>query len=356
MPLNVESVSGSATVGGVFPYSRNIEDAEKEVKAGVADLMIDQAAEKFRDDRLARMRQELDGKLLLVSYSPGSHDRVLEHLVDTKFRKALDGKVGYKTTSNRDNLEKLPRKIFVYSGKLDKKTNGNIPFSSEFTVGTLYGHYNVLTRQNYNYTDDYTIGIDGIFTWTVDGALDAKWTLNGKTHQVAKGVDSVLSMKDMSNALEGSFGDVKDYFHSPIDKVYDDEVKNVIYDIKLTLDRRLSSKREMETFKDVTYNVNFETAVSRLQRLNDDFKYDKDASTFIYNEKTYTKNFIGKSTSLKSNIIVKLFPEKSATAVKYQIKYSRLRDKLTDRDLFGLEDAAAEHVKLIAAIEGVLNR
>jgi len=104
---------------------------------------------------------------------------------------------------------------------------------------------------------------------------------------------------------------------------------------------------------DKKYTVEFNTAVSRIQRQNDNFKYNQKESSFVYSVNT-EKAYLHKKYSKKYNFFVRLFPDDKSTVIIYNLTYYPVIDPLINNDVFGREEVETIMTELITKIESAV--
>lgn len=128
-------------------------------------------------------------------------------------------------------------------------------------------------------------------------------------------------------------------------------ISSTVLDVSIKLRNRYSKSNSGLLKTEKIYNLSFDIAVARLQRTLDKFKYEKDQSTFFFEESLNIGNKM-----LKRKTLVKLFPESNnRVAVVIDMSYETLTDSLS-KEVYGENESRTSFDSTIASITKLLSR
>jgi hypothetical protein len=349
-------VSGSSSSELRLPDIRTLDSARNDIRSRVQNIMYDKAAEVFRDKELSTISENAllslpdtdETRLNLVR-------RAVEEQISTAIRErnsdifTMTRWIPYNHTANGDILD--------FDFKLDpiSKASKGV-YSGTFNIGRKYCYS---SREVGRYCDDkeiYKVALNG--TYSV-GTTSLELTYNASQidHDGSLGLSSKLRLEPLSLEMSRLATSTVNAAHNEVDNRYKNLVNGAVATITGRLERRVISRPvEVATIGESTFQLGFETAMARLQRRLDKFKYDKDNSTFVFDLDRHEETWYGKKVPMREQITVKLFPEKNNTVVVYKLEYLPVYDDLADKNLYTVADAKARVNAIIAQVESNLKK
>lgn len=121
---------------------------------------------------------------------------------------------------------------------------------------------------------------------------------------------------------------------SVVEQDYDSYVAQIVQEVEGKLKNRYSVRKGDPLKTEKTYNVSFEVAVGRLQRALNNYKYEKEHSTFTFEDDVDIRGKLQKRI-----VTVSLFPEtKNRVAVDINMTYNLIVDSMSP-NVYGDKEA-----------------
>jgi hypothetical protein len=180
----------------------------------------------------------------------------------------------------------------------------------------------------------------------IDFSLKAFKTESDRDLGVTKTINSEEIMRSLNDAFIKVSADAR--------RLSKTMANSITEEVKSGLNNRFITKPEESIKTEKVYNINFDAAVSRLQRGLNRYKFEKDSSSFWFSD---NKSMVygGKNIPCESRIDVRLFPEKSGkTAVVYDMRYGTIYDNLASKEHYGKEQAKSEFNYMIERTSATL--
>lgn len=334
-----------------LPYSKSLDDAKAEVRSAVDSLMIDETAIAYRDREIAKLGT--DGAFTLNDTMENRRS-----IATGTFKDALRGLLA-RERAGIFTLTKMSSSLRP-NGNTDHAT---FTVSGDGTSGTVSG--NMRIGENFCWDDghDRTCYQQESYDYKLDGTWDAggrdlllKYTLTQEKHITQFSLDSKLDQEALVRVLRGLAEAGVAASRKDVDQRGKDAVRTAVRTISGTLANRLDIRPDKEIqIAERLYQVGFETAVGRLQRQLGTYKYDSKNSTFSFTD-TLSLQLLGLQHYSQIVFTVKLFPERAATAVVYELKYTPIDDRLTNRQVFTEADAIERVSAHMDKIKGLLTK
>ncbi|MGD0281843.1 MAG: hypothetical protein ABSB95_05730 [Dissulfurispiraceae bacterium] len=334
-------------IGEVTPYSMSkSQNAIYDDVRRKANYMSDEVAEKYIKS-LFDSRTKQYGESVTFDYSG---DKILYKVADS-LKKALYNDAGNlvlpPSRYNRSNDPKLSFDYNVANGHLIINTQ----ISRNFEENNEYYHCVFYWAYLCNAAIEIALVPDGRTTYL---SLNEFTTSGQETVTASNNTNKLNNRYNLCNreqfiTLMNSTANLLPKPESIVEEDYNSYVAQIAQEAERKLNNRYSVRKGSPFKTEKTYNVSFEVAVGRLQRSLNKYKYEKENSTFSFEE-----NVDIKGKSQKRNVLVRLFPEmKNKVAVAIDMTYDVIVDSMSD-NMYGEKEARSSFESTINYLNSLL--
>lgn len=245
-------------------YSRNVEGLIKDVKSKTEEYMVDKAAVKYRDKIIKQMREEAEPKLNYVV--DDNEKKLIAERIVTLIENSLRENHQYLyKIEDMDTRYSLYDKIANSDVKInDIVSPENGSFGGSFRIGEFFKISSAYRDPNPFREETFIFKLSGKYSFG-DNSLKVDYAVQEIDHLGSKGITATLNRNGLITKLDEIPAKAISAGPQKIDNIYSYWVVHSTHEISNRLRSRIDvlPQKDME-IKEVSYNVDFETAVARI--------------------------------------------------------------------------------------------